>query len=43
LQFSGRYRDITMQEESAIADLWHLERKLGEPNAPWLIIGIENS
>ncbi|MGL5335111.1 MAG: Tim44 domain-containing protein, partial [Enterovibrio sp.] len=43
LQFSGRYRDVTMQEETAIEDVWHLERKLSEPNAPWIIVGIENT
>ncbi|PQJ89547.1 Tim44 domain-containing protein [Aliivibrio sifiae] len=41
LQFSGRYRDSVEGVEEAITDIWHLERDLTQPNAPWLIIGIQ--
>jgi predicted lipid-binding transport protein (Tim44 family) len=27
--------------EEDITDVWHLERDLTQPNAPWLIIGIQ--
>jgi predicted lipid-binding transport protein (Tim44 family) len=42
LQFSGRYRDTAEGVEEDINDVWHLERDLTEPNAPWLIIGIQS-
>ncbi|CAK4068648.1 Tim44 domain-containing protein [Vibrio sp. 16] len=41
LQFSGRYRDAVEGIEEDIADIWHLERDLTVPNAPWLIVGIQ--
>lgn len=41
LKFSGRYRDTQEGVEEAITDIWHLERDLTAPNAPWLIVGIE--
>ncbi|MCG3729801.1 Tim44 domain-containing protein [Vibrio cincinnatiensis] len=41
LQFSGRYRDAGEQIEEDIEDIWHLERDLSVPNAPWLIVGIQ--
>jgi predicted lipid-binding transport protein (Tim44 family) len=41
LKFSGRYRDTKEGVEEAITDIWHLERNLTTPNAPWLIVGIE--
>ncbi|MCG9683271.1 Tim44 domain-containing protein [Vibrio sp. Isolate23] len=41
LQFSGRYRDAVENVEENIEDIWHLERDLTIPNAPWLIVGIQ--
>ncbi|MDA9557043.1 TIM44-like domain-containing protein [Vibrio sp.] len=41
IQFSGRYRDTVESVEEDIKDVWHLERDLMLPNAPWLIVGIE--
>ncbi|PFG45908.1 putative lipid-binding transport protein (Tim44 family) [Vibrio sp. ES.051] len=41
LQFSGRYRDAVEGVEESIEDIWHLERDLTVPNAPWLIVGIQ--
>lgn len=41
LQFTGRYRDAVENIEEEIIDIWHLERDLTQPNAPWLIIGIQ--
>ncbi|MBS9862962.1 Tim44 domain-containing protein [Vibrio alginolyticus] len=41
LQFSGRYRDTVEGAEEEIEDIWHLERDLTAPNAPWLIVGIQ--
>ncbi|MGF1712436.1 TIM44-like domain-containing protein [Vibrio kagoshimensis] len=41
LQFSGRYRDTAEGVEEDITDVWHLERDLTVPNAPWLIVGIQ--
>ncbi len=41
LQFSGRYRDAVENVEEDITDIWHLERDLTVPNAPWLIVGIQ--
>lgn len=41
LQFSGRYRDTEEGVEENIEDIWHLERDLTTPNAPWLIVGIQ--
>jgi predicted lipid-binding transport protein (Tim44 family) len=41
LQFSGRYRDAAENIEENIEDVWHLERDLTTPNAPWLIVGIQ--
>ncbi|MCW8335387.1 Tim44 domain-containing protein [Vibrio sp. SCSIO 43135] len=41
LQFSGRYRDSAEGVEEDIEDVWHLERDLTVPNAPWLIVGIQ--
>ncbi|CAH0533574.1 hypothetical protein VST7929_01444 [Vibrio stylophorae] len=43
LQFKGRYRDAVEGIEEDIEDVWHLERDLTTPNAPWLIVGIQNS
>ena len=41
IKFSGRYRDIHEGVEEAITDIWHLERDLIMPGAPWLVVGIE--
>jgi predicted lipid-binding transport protein (Tim44 family) len=41
LQFSGRYRDAVEGIEEDIEDIWHLERDLTVPDAPWMIIGIQ--
>lgn len=41
LQFNGRYRDQAEGIEENIEDIWHLERDLTTPNAPWLIVGIQ--
>ncbi|EGR0146514.1 hypothetical protein FRN29_11750 [Vibrio alginolyticus] len=41
LQFIGRYRDTVEDVEEEIEDIWHLERDLTAPNAPWLIVGIQ--
>ncbi len=41
IKFSGRYRDTHEGVEEPIADIWHLQRDLTRPNAPWHIIGIE--
>lgn len=41
LQFSGRCRDLGEGIEEDIDDIWHLERDLTVPNAPWLIVGIQ--
>lgn len=38
LQFTGRYRDSVEGIEEDINDVWHLERDLTVPNAPWLIV-----
>ncbi len=43
LQFKGRYRDIVEGVEEDIDDVWHLERDLTVPDAPWLIVGIQGS
>ncbi|MGR5119271.1 Tim44 domain-containing protein [Vibrio astriarenae] len=42
LQFTGRYRDAVEGIEEDINDIWHLERDLTAPNAPWLIVGIQS-
>ncbi|MDR9826189.1 TIM44-like domain-containing protein [Vibrio sp. FNV 38] len=42
LQFTGRYRDAKEGVEEDINDIWHLERDLSVPNAPWLIVGIQS-
>lgn len=41
VKFSGQFRDTVEGVEEAITDIWHLERDLTTPNAPWLIVGIE--
>ncbi|EKO3924773.1 TIM44-like domain-containing protein [Vibrio metschnikovii] len=41
LQFTGRCRDLGSETEEEILDIWHLERDLTQPNAPWLIVGIQ--
>ena len=41
IRFSGRYRDTAEGTEDDIHDIWHLERDINQPNAPWLIVGIE--
>lgn len=41
IKFSGRYRDTHEGVEEAITDIWHLQRDLTRPDAPWHIIGIE--
>ncbi len=41
ISFSGRYRDTAEGVEEDLHDIWHLERDLNQPNAPWLIVGIE--
>ncbi len=42
VKFTGRYRDTVEGVEEAITDIWHLQRDLSQPNAPWYIIGIES-
>jgi predicted lipid-binding transport protein (Tim44 family) len=42
LKFSGRYRDSQEGVEQDIREVWHLERDLTQPNAPWLIVGLED-
>ena len=41
IKFTGRYRDTQEGVEEDITDIWHLQRDLTHPDAPWLIIGIE--
>ena len=41
IRFSGKYRDTVEGIEEPITDIWHLQRDLTQPNAPWLIVGIE--
>ncbi|MGF1716456.1 TIM44-like domain-containing protein [Photobacterium chitinilyticum] len=41
IKFSGRYKDRNEGVEEDITDVWHLERDLRTPNAPWLIVGIQ--
>ncbi|MDV5169495.1 Tim44 domain-containing protein [Photobacterium rosenbergii] len=41
IKFSGRYKDRHEGVEEDITDIWHLERDLRTPNAPWLIVGIQ--
>lgn len=41
VKFTGRIRDEQSGEESELNEVWHLERKLDQNNAPWLIVGIE--
>lgn len=41
IRFTGRYRDTHEGVEEPITDIWHLQRDLTQPGAPWLIIGIE--
>ncbi|MCW8328301.1 TIM44-like domain-containing protein [Photobacterium sp. SDRW27] len=41
IKFSGRYKDRNEGVEEDITDIWHLERDLRAPNAPWLIVGIQ--
>jgi predicted lipid-binding transport protein (Tim44 family) len=41
IKFSGRYKDASEGVEEDITDIWHLERNLTKPDAPWYIIGIE--
>lgn len=42
LKFSGRYRDSAENVEQDINEIWHLERDLTQPDAPWLIVGLED-
>jgi len=42
LCFSGSCRDQVEGSEEAIGDIWHLERDLRQPDAPWIIVGIES-
>lgn len=41
IKFSGRYKDRAEGVEEDITDIWHLERDLRAPDAPWLIVGIQ--
>ena len=41
VRFKGRYRDTVEQLEEPIDEIWHLERKLTQADAPWFIVGIE--
>ena len=43
LKFSGRYRDSHEGVEQDITEIWHLERDLNQENAPWLIVGLEDT
>lgn len=43
VKFTGRYRDQVENVEEDITDIWHLSRDLNGDNAPWLIVGIDNS
>lgn len=42
VKFTGRYRDTVEGIEEPITDIWHLERDLNRPDAPWYIAGIES-
>lgn len=42
IKFSGRYRDTHEGIEEPITDIWHLQRDLTRPDAPWYIMGIES-
>lgn len=41
VKFTGQTRDEVTGQKSDVAEVWHLERKLDQANAPWLIVGIE--
>ncbi|WP_406609993.1 Tim44 domain-containing protein [Agarivorans sp. JK6] len=41
VKFTGKTRDEVSGQESDVAEVWHLERKLDQANSPWLIVGIE--
>ncbi|HET8705078.1 MAG TPA: Tim44-like domain-containing protein [Pseudomonadales bacterium] len=41
VKFSGEYRDRPDGLEQPITDIWHLERDLTVPDAPWMIVGID--
>jgi predicted lipid-binding transport protein (Tim44 family) len=41
LLFTGKCKDQITGEEELIHDVWHLQRNLQQPNAPWIIIGIQ--
>jgi len=42
VQYTGRCKELSDGSEEDIHEVWHLERKLSDANAPWLIVGIEN-
>lgn len=42
IKFTGRYRDTHEGVEEPLTDIWHLQRDLTRPDAPWYIIGIES-
>ncbi|ROS01978.1 putative lipid-binding transport protein (Tim44 family) [Sinobacterium caligoides] len=42
VKYTGRCRELSDGSEEAINDVWHLERKLSDPSAPWIIVGISN-
>lgn len=42
LLFTGKCKDQLNGEEELIHDVWHLQRNLQQPNAPWIIVGIQS-
>jgi len=41
LKFSGGCRDGAEGEQEVIDDIWHLQRELNTPKAPWHVVGID--
>lgn len=39
--YTGRTRDTAEDTEEDVNEVWHLERDLRQPGAPWLIVGIQ--
>ena len=42
LHFTGECIDRSHQGKEEVNDIWHLERSLTQPQAPWLIVGINS-
>ncbi|WP_087016489.1 Tim44 domain-containing protein [Thaumasiovibrio subtropicus] len=43
VKYTGKVCDRAEGSEESVNDVWHLERDLLAPNAPWMIVGIEGS